>query len=300
MLKKMNIDFVNKRKLFFMISASLILIGAVSLFFVRGLNLGIDFKGGILIQMLFEKQMNMDDLRSTLSSEGIEGFELQSSENNSVIMRIKRSDFNAEGFSKKISNLFTEKYPDNPMEIERTEYVGPAIGRHLVKQAMFAVVFSMFGIIFYVAIRFHSGLWGIAGVVALAHDVFIVIGIFSILDKEITLTVIAAILTLAGYSINDTIVIFDRIRENIRMLAKEDLATVINKSINQTLSRTVITSLTSFLVVLSLYLFGGEVIHDFAFALLIGIVVGTYSSIYIASPLVYEWETYRKIREKRR
>ncbi|MBN1621184.1 MAG: protein translocase subunit SecF [Endomicrobiales bacterium] len=299
-LKKMNIDFIGQRRLFFIVSVVVILSGAISLLVKGGPNLGIDFKGGILLQLAFEKQMNMDDLRSTLNESDIIGYELQSSDNNSVIIRIKKADFNAEGFARKVVKTLSEKYPDNKVEIERSEYVGPAIGHHLVKQAFFAIIFSLLGIIVYVAFRFHSGLWGIAGVLALAHDVFIVIGIFSIFNKEITLTVIAAILTLAGYSINDTIVIFDRIRENLRMLAKSDLPTVINSSINQTLSRTVITSLTSFLVVLALFLFGGEVIHDFAFALVIGIIVGTYSSIYIASPLVYEWELYRKRREKRR
>jgi preprotein translocase SecF subunit len=159
-----------------------------------------------------------------------------------------------------------------------------------------ALIFSFLGIIIYVAFRFHSGIWGTAGVIGIMHDVFCVFGIFSILNKEITLTIIAALLTIAGYSINDTIVVFDRIRENLRLTPKDDFDTVINRSVNQTLSRTIITSLTVFLVGLALFFLGGEVIHDFAFAMLIGVVVGTYSSIYVCSPLVFEWEEYKKRR----
>ncbi|MFN3967222.1 MAG: protein translocase subunit SecF, partial [Endomicrobiia bacterium] len=177
--------------------------------------------------------------------------------------------------------------------IERTEFVGPSIGRHLTKRAIYAILLSLLGIIIYVGIRFKSTVWGVSGVVALAHDVFITIGLFSVLNKEINLTVIAALLTLAGYSINDTIVIFDRIRENLSLLRKEPLEKIINTSINQTLSRTIITSLTTELVVIALFFFGGKVIHDFSLAFLFGCIIGTYSSIFVASPMVLEWINYR-------
>ena len=155
--------------------------------------------------------------------------------------------------------------------------------------ALLAILFSFLGIIVYVAFRFKSGIWGVAGVIALVHDVFITVGLFSILGLEIDLTVVAALLTLAGYSINDTIVIFDRIRENTVLMRKETIGKIMNTSINQTLSRTIITSLCTELVVVALFFFGGEVIHNFSFALLFGMVIGTYSTMFIASPIVYEW-----------
>ncbi|MBN1823567.1 MAG: protein translocase subunit SecF [Endomicrobiales bacterium] len=274
----------------------MILAGAVSLVLKGGPNLGIDFKGGVLLQLSFSQSMDLDTLRGTLTSGGIDGFELQSTSRDWIIIRVKKTDITQDELSEKLLAILKEKFPDITVNIESTEYVGPAVGRHLFKQAFFAIIFSLLGIIVYVAFRFHSGIWGTAGVLALAHDVFLVLGLFSILDKEITLTVVAALLTLAGFSINDTIVIFDRIRENTRLLVKEELGNIINRSVNETLSRTIITSLTVFFVVLTLFLFGGDVIHDFAFALLIGVVVGSYSTIFVASPIVYEWQMMRKKR----
>lgn len=294
------INFIAKRYMFFFVSAILIVAGILSLTLKGGPNLGIDFKGGILIQLSFDKVIDIDSLRSAIGAEGIAGFELQSSQDNTVIIRMKKKDLDEKEVNTKILSVMENKFPNHTVAVDRTEYVGPAVGRHLVKQTFFAIMFSLLGIIAYVALRFHSGLWGISGVIALAHDVFIVMGIFSIFNVEITLTVIAALLTLAGYSINDTIVIFDRIRENMKLRIKDDFGTIINVSINQTLSRTLMTSLTLLVVVLSLFILGGKVIHDFAFALLIGVIVGTYSSVYIASPLVYEWESYKRKKAVRR
>ncbi len=294
-LQKTNFDFIGKRYIFFLLSSALILAGAVSLIVKGGPNLGIDFQGGVLLQVAFQNPVDINEVRSSLADAGMGGMELQSSQN-SVIIRVKKSDLSQDALGAQVLQVFKGKFPQNPAIIERTEYVGPAVGRHLIKQANFAILFSLLGIIVYVAFRFHSVIWGTSGVLALAHDVFVVVGVFSIMNKEITLTVVAALLTLAGYSINDTIVIFDRIRENIKLMPKDDLGTIINRSVNETLSRTIITSLTVFFVVLTLFLFGGEVIHDFAFALLIGVVVGSYSTIYVASPLVYEWTMYRKRR----
>jgi preprotein translocase subunit SecF len=214
----------------------------------------------------------------------------------SMIIRAKKSALNQDELTAKIKELMAQKFPGNQLTIERTEYVGPAVGSQLFKQAMLALVFSFLGIIVYVAFRFHSGVWGASGVIGIMHDVFVIFGIFSILNKELTLTIVAALLTIAGYSINDTIVVFDRIRENMRLLAKDSFASVINTSINQTLSRTIITSLTVFLVALALYFLGGEVLHDFAFAMLLGVMIGTYSSIFVCSPLVYEWEESKRRR----
>ncbi|HBU68827.1 MAG TPA: protein translocase subunit SecF [Elusimicrobia bacterium] len=295
-LHNTNIDFIKKRYFFFAVSLIITLSGVVSLFMHRGPNYGIDFTGGVLLQVAFEKPVAMNDVRSALNAAGIPSVELQSSQNNSVIIRSKKSAMSQDELTALINKSFAEKFADNKSIIERTEFVGPSVGKHLVKQAFFALIFSFFGIIVYVAFRFKSSIWGGAGVIGIIHDVFVIVTVFSLMDKEFTLTIVAALLTIAGFSINDTIVIFDRIRENLRLLVKDDFGTVINKSINQTLSRTFITTLTVFVVTIALFFFGGEVIHDFAFALLIGLVAGTYSTVFICSPLVYEWEVYKKRR----
>jgi preprotein translocase SecF subunit len=295
-LQNTQINFIEKRYIFFVLSGLLILAGAVSLILKGGPNLGIDFRGGILLQLSFSQPVAINDLRATLDAAGMRNLEFQSSSRGWVIIRAKKSGMTQDEFSQKVLSSLQQKFPGNTIATERVEYVGPAVGRHLTRQAMLAIIFSLLGIIIYVAFRFHSVIWGAAGVIALAHDVFVVFGLFSIMDKEITLTVVAALLTLAGYSINDTIVIFDRIRENLRLLTKESFGNIINRSVNETLSRTIITSLTVFFVVLTLFLFGGEVIHDFALALLIGVVVGSYSTIFVASPMVYEWEQFQRKR----
>lgn len=298
-LHNTKIDFIGKRYIFYAISGFIILAGIASLVIKGGPNYGIDFSGGILIQMAFDKPVQMDEVRSALIAGGLDSIELQSSalgQKSSIIMRAKKSQLNQDELSAKVQSIMNQKFPGNQLTIERTEFVGPAIGRHLFKQALLALIFSFAGIIVYVAFRFHSGLWGAAGVIGIMHDVFIIVAIFSIFNKEMTLTIVAALLTIAGYSINDTIVIFDRMRENLRLLSKETFGNVINISINQTLSRTVITSLTVFIVTISLFFLGGEVLHDFAFALLVGLVAGSYSTVFICSPLVYEWEEWKRKR----
>lgn len=276
----------------FVLSIGLILAGCISLIVQKGPNLGIDFTGGTIVQIAFEKPQSIVEVRSVLVGEGIAGFNLQSFvKTNSILIKIKRSEKPSAIVGDVMQKVISEKIPANPFVMERVEFVGPVVGKHLIRQSLMAVIFSMVGIILYVGFRFKSGIWGFAGVVAVLHDVFIVLGIFSICHKEITLTVVAAFLTLAGYSVNDTIVIFDRIRENLRLMRKESLYTIMNQSLNSTLSRTIMTSLTTLVVVAGLFLFGGDVMHDFAFGLLIGIVVGTYSSIFVAVPLVYVWQT---------
>ncbi|HAM39045.1 MAG TPA: protein translocase subunit SecF [Elusimicrobia bacterium] len=294
LFKKTNFDFVGKRKPFFIISGALLLISVFSIFFHKGLNFGIDFSGGTLIQLKFNQSIKLADIRNILSNNGIAA-ELQDfPQQHSVIIRIKKGT--DEGITQKIQDIFVKELPQNPFELERAEYVGPTIGKHLINQAFFALFWSFVGIIIYVAFRFKSGIWGVAGVLALVHDVFITIGLFSILNREISITIVAALLTLAGYSINDTIVIFDRMRENIRLYRKESLFDLINRSVNETLSRTIITSLTVFLVLTSLFFLGGEVIHDFALALLFGVIIGSYSTIFVAAPIVYEWEKRRTVK----
>ncbi len=290
--KKTNFDFVGKRSIFFVLSGLLILISVVSIFFHKGLNFGIDFTGGTLVQLKFSQHLPLSDIRSALSKNGI-NCELQDfPQQHSVIIRIKKGT--DEGIAKKIVEIFKIDFPNNPFELERAEFVGPTIGKHLINQAFFALFWSFVGIIVYVAFRFKSGIWGFAGVIAIMHDVFITVGLFSVLNREISITVIAALLTLAGYSINDTIVIFDRMRENMRLYRKESLYELINRSVNETLSRSIITSLTVFLVLLSLFFLGGEVIHDFSLTLLFGVIIGSYSTIFVAAPIVYEWEMRKK------
>ncbi len=283
-LHNTKIDFISKRYIFFAISIAIALAGAVSLVVRGGPNYGIDFAGGILIQMSFAKPVPMDEVRSALISGGLSDIELQSTmmgTHSSIVIRAKKSMMNQDELSNKVQAILNSKFAGNELTMERKEYVGPAVGSHLFKQGMLALIFSFLGIIVYVAFRFNSGIWGAAGVIGIMHDVFVIFGIFSILNKELTLTVLAALLTIAGYSINDTIVVFDRIRENLRLLTKESFGAVINKSVNQTLSRTIITSFTVFMVGLALFFLGGEVLHDFAFAMLIGVFVGTYSSVYV-------------------
>lgn len=297
-LQHVNFDYIGKRYFFFAVSAVLIGVGVVSFIVRGGPNYSIDFTGGILVQAAFEKPVAMTDVRAALTEGGIEKLELQSSRN-AVIIRAKKQDIDQDVFSRKVAGILQAKFPQNPMVIERTEYVGPTVGRHLASQAFWAMILSFIGIIIYVAFRFHSSIWGMAGVLGIMHDVIIVFGMFVLFNKEINLTAIAAFLTIAGYSINDTIVIFDRLRENLRYLSKEDFGTVINRTVNSMLPRTFITSFTVFMVVLALYLLGGQTIHDFAFAMLAGVVIGVYSTVFICTPLVYEWEQFRRRRAAR-
>lgn len=294
LIKKTNIDFLGLRYIFFTISGGLILLGILSMIF-RGVKWGIDFSGGNLVQIKFAQSIAVEQVRKILQENIPEKVDLQTfPKDNSFVIRFKKTDASGQELGDKMIGIFKKLAPENNVELERTEYVGPAIGRYLIKQAYWAIIFSFLGIVVYVAFRFHSGVWGIAGVIALAHDVFITFGVFSLLGKEITISIIAALLTLAGYSINDTIVIFDRVRENQRLLRKEPLPVIFNRSINETLSRTIITSGTVLLVLSALFFFGGEIIHDFSFALLFGCTVGVYSTVAIALPIVYQWQFRHK------
>jgi len=289
------IEIIGYRRKFLLLSGICILITIVVLILNKGLNLGLDFTGGTLIQVkLYDKNIDIAGLRKILSEEGYtKGVELQSivssGDYKEFLIKLKHTE--QQDISKKIEEIFVKKNIN--YEVVRIEYVGPTIGKHLTTKALYAIIFSLLGIIVYVAFRFGSSVWGVAGVIALAHDVFLTIGFLTILGREITITVIAALLTLAGYSINDTIVIFDRIRENIRLMRKEQLDRIINISINQILTRTLLTSGTTLIAVLSLLILGNQVIKDFALALTFGVVVGTYSSVYIASTLVLEYINYK-------
>jgi preprotein translocase subunit SecF len=294
--KETNIDFIGSRYKFFVVTVVTLLICIGAYIYRGGPNYGIDFTGGILMQVSFADKVEMQDLRDALEKTDIGSFELQSSDNLFIIRAKKNSEQDA--FENAVENAASLAFSQNKMTIEKVEYVGPTVGDYISKQAVKAFLLSFLGMIIYVAFRFKSPLWGISGVLGIVHDVVIAFGFTILVNKEIDITVIAALLTVAGFSINDSIVLFDRIRENLRLLAKQDFASVINKSINQVLLRSVVTTVTVFIVACILFFLGGEVIHTFAYIMLIGTVAGVYSSIYLCAPLVYEWETRRRERLK--
>ncbi len=286
---KTNIDFIKKMKAALLVSVLLIIASIVSLVVKGGPNLGIDFTGGALIQLKFDKLIRIEEIRTILNQGNFSNAEIQNfPKDNVIVIRLKKSQTPAEDIFKEVKQLIQTKLPDNSFIVEQNEMVSPVVSKDLIRKALSAIIFSFLGILIYVNLRFKKGIWGLAGIIALIHDVFLTIGFFSFLNREITLPVVAALLTLAGYSINDTIVIYDRIRENLRLKRGESLYQIVNGSINETLSRTIITSGVTFLVVMALFFKGGEVIHDFSLALLIGMILGTYSTIFIASPIVYE------------
>jgi preprotein translocase subunit SecF len=305
LLGKTNLDFIGKRKYAFVLSAVLVTLGIFSLVQMwRGqANLGIDFAGGTSVQLKFEKPFQLDKARHALDLNGFKDSELQQfTEGNKLLIQIKKSETVAGSEGKaanKILAIFTKEFADNKFVVDSTTEIGPKVGKSLRDDAMIAVIFSAIGMIVYLAWRFEFS-FGVAAAAATFHDVLSVLGIFNILGKEINLLLVTALLTLAGYSLTDTVVVYDRIRENLRLRPRDPLDQVMNSSINEVLSRTIVTSLTVFLVCVALVFFGGEVIHDFSLALLIGIVVGTYSSIFVASPIVYEWRKGKKVKIRTR
>lgn len=296
---KTQIDFLKMRYAAYAISVALVAAGVVSLVIKGGPRLGIDFTGGSLVQIAFLKPLTLSAVREALAAKGYGSVDLQSvSGDRAVMIRVPKGDRTADTVARTLYGILKERYPDSvdadpTKAVERAEYVGPAVGRHLRDQALGAIFWASLLIIAYIAFRFRSMLWGVCSIVSVVHDVVTTVGIFSLLDKEITITVVAGILTLAGYSINDTIVVYDRMRENLRLSRKEDLYSLINRSINETLSRTIITSMSVIFVLFVLFFFGGDVIHDFAFAMLWGVLVGTYSSIFVAAPIIYEFQRKR-------
>jgi len=285
------------------VSAVLILAGIGSMITKGGPKLSIDFKGGTLVAVNYTEAMDINVVRSSLSSVVIDGqsFDFSQAEikhfgdESNVAVRLPTMENEPEKFSRnfvnKMADAFPESVPENRTEfILSIEKVGPKIGAELSGDAVMAIFSALALILLYISVRFEWK-YAVGAIAALTHDVLVTLGIFSILDYEVSLAVIAAFLTIVGYSLNDTIVIFDRVRENIKTMKKVTLDEIINKSINQSLNRTIITSLTTFFVVLVLFLAGGEVIHTFAFAMIVGVLVGTYSSIFIASPIVAKMGT---------
>ena len=288
-LKETNIDFLSMRRFGFVISGSFILAGLLSLLLQGGPLLSIDFTGGTLVQIQFEEAPNIAKVRSALETLDVGIGEVQTfGTPNEILIRLQLSQ-NAENLTTELRAALEAQFPGQSLDFRRVETVGPKIGSELKGKAFFAVFTAIIGILIYVSIRFELR-FAIGAIAALVHDVLITLGIFSILNYEISLSIIAAFLTIVGYSLNDTIVVFDRVRENLKRHKNIDNKTIFNKSINESLSRTIITSLTTFAVVFILYIAGGEVIRYFAFAMIVGVIVGTYSSIYVASPVVFLWQ----------
>ena len=303
-----NIDWMGKKWYFLGFSLIFSVAGLLSIFFWHGVPKGVDFKGGTLVYVNFAQAPNEDHIRSAMDAAGLHDATIQriasgplsQASREEVISLPQRDTSEATGLDAgraTVLTALTSGYHDSDFAIQQVEVVGPQVGKQLTRQAELATLYSLLGMLVYLWFRFEF-IYGVAAVVACFHDTLITVGAFSLTNQEITLTVIAAILTLIGYSMNDTIVVFDRIRENLRLMRREPLAVVVNHSINQTLSRTILTSGLTFLTVLSLYLFGGEVLHGFSFALVVGILIGTYSSIAVAAPMLVAYQDWQASRGK--
>ncbi|OEU71332.1 MAG: protein-export membrane protein SecF [Desulfuromonadales bacterium C00003093] len=286
-----NIDFVNKRKIALIVSIVLILIGLTSLTIKGGPDYGIDFVGGTLVQVQFVEETDASAIKAALQGLDIGNPVVQSfgDNRNEYLIRIERSSTELQGLSSQIRTALESSYAKGNVDIRRVEMVGPQVGKDLRNKGFQAVLYAMLGILVYVSWRFEFR-FAVGAIVALMHDVLITLGAFSVFGKEIDLPIIAAFLAIIGYSLNDTIIVYDRIRENLGKHNKQSFSFIVNRSVNETLSRTLLTSGTTLLVVMALFIFGGGVIHNFAFAMLVGVLVGTYSSIFVASPVLIFWE----------
>ncbi|MBN2542375.1 protein translocase subunit SecF [bacterium] len=290
LFQNINFDFLGKKKICFTISGVLILAGIISLIIHGGPEYNIDFTGGKFVEFKSDKPLEISEIRQALSDLGLEESEVQNVKGENLIyIRTLRELSGEEDLTTSILNALQEKYPDTKISLLRDETVGPKIGEELRGKALWAILIALLGILIYVTFRFKFR-FAVAAIIALFHDVFITLGLFSLMGKEISLSIVAALLTIVGYSINDTIVISDRIRENTRILYRETFEKLVNTSLNQTFSRTIITSLVVLIVLFCIFFLGGPVIRDFSLALIIGSIVGTYSSIYVVSPIVVQWE----------
>jgi preprotein translocase subunit SecF len=290
-----NIDFLKYRRIALGLSGFLLVVSLLSLWTKGGPNYGIDFAGGILLQFKFHEPVEAADLREALREIDLGQVVVQdfgNREDREFLVRVEKKETDLQALQQTVEEALKSRFGAESFELRRTELVGPKVGKELRKKGLNAVLYAIVGILIYITWRFEFR-FALGAILALLHDAMITIGVFSVLNKEIDLPIVAAILTIIGYSINDTIVVFDRIRENMRRIRRQSIERVINDSINETLSRTLLTSVTTLIVVGALFLLGGPVIHNFAFALIIGVMVGTYSSIYIASPMIVFWETVR-------
>jgi preprotein translocase subunit SecF len=332
-----NIDFIGKRKLAFLLSITMVVLTIIMLIWRGGPNYGVDFAGGVLIQIKLDSPKKPSEIKEALAPIGLQDSIIQEFGEKGkfeYLIRLRETDIQTTGLGEEVRKTLTNQFGSG-VEIRRVEMVGPKVGKDLRQKALFAIFYAILFIAIYISGRFElkwlmsiimalcliaavyiasrfgvSITWliivalivtiglcwflklkyAMGAVIALIHDVTITVGAFALTDREISLAIIAALLTIVGYSLNDTIIVFDRIRENLRRFRKRDLKEVMNASINETLSRTILTSSTTLVVVVALFILGGSVIHDFAFALLVGIVVGTYSSIFVASPIILVWE----------
>lgn len=297
LIKETKIDFVGKRFIALIISAVIIVAGLASLVIQGGPNYSIDFEGGTLIEVMFAEDEQVDALRAALSDIGMGEAVIQEfGSKREFIIRTKTPTQDEEQMDNIRSSLAMVQGESN-YEIRRLESVGPKIGKELRGDAVSAVIIAMIGIVIYISIRFKF-MYSIGALAALAHDVVITLGIFSMMHIEFSLTVLAAFMFIVGYSLNDTIVVFDRVREFVKSKRHEDFPTIVNMSLNSVLNRTLVTSLTTLVVVIVLFSIGGEVLKPFAFALIVGLIVGTYSSIFVASPVIIAWDARSKDNKK--
>ena len=292
LIKDTKIDFIGLRKYAFIISAIFLAIGVFAFVMISlgKANLSIDFTGGTNVQVRFADKVNIGDLRHALEAGGISDVQIQEvSGTRDFFIKTKISDTEKESVSNKITSILSTQLKGAKFEVLGSNMVGPGVGKSLKKYAIIAVILALLGIIIYIAWRF-TFVSGIAATIATFHDVLAICGVFFFLGKEFNLLIITALLTIAGYSLQDTVVVFDRIRENsAKMKSRDDFGNIINVSINEVLSRTIVTGITTLISLAAIMIFGGEVLFDFAFALFLGLIVGTYSSIFVASPIVYAW-----------
>jgi preprotein translocase subunit SecF len=289
------------KKITLWVSTLAILVTIGSILYHGGLRNGVDFAGGAVIQVKFSKPINISEVRSALETSGSKEAVVQSlGGENEFLIRVEKSLEDIDAIAKAIQSALQEQFKERTPDIQSVQVVGPLVGKDLKQKAAWAVVLSMLGIMIYIAFRFHKFSYGLGGVVSLFHDIAVTYGAISVLNLEYNLSLMAVVLTVIGFSINDTIVIFDRVRENMKKMKRTDLVTVFNESINECLGRTILTTGTVMLSVLILFFFAGQVLHEFTIALIVGIVTGTYSTVYIASPVVLFWEEHitskRKIR----
>lgn len=299
-IKNTKIDFLGKRKFAFIFSGLISIIGifAIIQIFNGNANLGIDFAGGTSIQLKFERPLDIHSVRKALDESNIRDFDLQDfPASNKILIRVKKSEQQLGQVSDTIAGVISRKLPDNKYVIDSTTAIGPKVGGRLRADAGKAVLLATLGILIYIAVRFKFD-FAVGATVATFHDVLAVLAVFYLTGREINLILVTALLTIAGYSLTDTVVVFDRIRENLRLRVKEPVEAVMNTSINEVLSRTIITSVTVLLTSFALFFFGGEVIHDFALAMILGVIVGTYSSIFIANPVVLLWRGKKALAKK--
>lgn len=297
-----NFDFVSKMKAAVVASVTFIVIGMASIVYHGGLNLGVDFAGGAVVQVQFQKEATTDGLRTALDGVQLENSTIQAfgaADNREFLIRTPETAADLKLLTDRIDSALAKTFGAGTYEIRRVEAVGPKVGKDLSQKAVLALALSWAAMLVYIAWRFEFR-YAVGGILALIHDVLVTVAVLSLLNMEFTLNTVAALLTIVGFSINDTIVIYDRIRENVKKKIRADLRQIVNVSVNETLSRTILTSLTVFMVLLALLFLGGPVIFDFSFALFVGVVAGSYSTVFIASPFVLFMERFAPSKRKRK